>query len=175
MSRPTPLLAALALAAILIPAAALHAGPHSSAPTSRPQPVPQMAAQTTAQTPSAPLTLSVQNAAVVAVPPGATETSAFLTLRNTGRAPVILTGVRTPLARHAMLMTTRRDAQGRTGMAMVPTLTVPAGGILNLSASGDHLMLMDLTRTPKVGETVRLTLTTRDGRTLTVNALVRKP
>lgn len=166
MTTPTPLLAALALAAVLIPATAQHAGMRQPAPAA-PQSAPQPS--------RAPLPLTVQNATVVAVPPGATETSAFLTLRNTGQAPVVLTGVQTALARHAMLMTTRRDARGMTGMSMVQTLTVPAGGTLNLSASGDHVMLMGLTRAPKVGEKVRLTLTTRDGRTLKVDAVVRKP
>ncbi|MEW6422335.1 MAG: copper chaperone PCu(A)C [Deinococcota bacterium] len=161
MTTPTPLLAALALAAVLIPAAALKAGQSQSVPQT--------------QTARVPLPLTVQDATIVAVPPGATETSAFLTLRNTGQTPVVLTGVRTALARHAMLMTTRRDAQGLTGMSMVPTLAIPAGGTLKLSPGGDHLMLMDLTRTPKVGETVPLTLITRDGRTLNVNAAVRKP
>lgn len=163
MSRPTPLLAALALAAILLPTAAGHADHAAAVPT----PAPQTAAR--------PLPLTVGGAAVVAVPPGATETSAFFTLRNTGRVPVVLTGARTPLARHTMLMTTRRDARGRVGMSAVQTLTVPAGGTLRLGPDGDHLMLMDLTRAPKVGETVRLTLSTRDGRTLAVNAVVRKP
>lgn len=161
MTTPTPLLAALALAAVLIPAAALKAG--------QSQPVSQI------QTASRLLPLTVQDATIVAVPPGATETSAFLTLRNLSQTPVVLTGVRTALARHTMLMTTRRDAQGLTGMSMVPNLTVPAGGTLRLSPAGDHLMLMDLTRTPKVGETVRLTLTSQDGRTLNVNAVVRQP
>ncbi|GBF05669.1 copper(I)-binding protein, DUF461 [Deinococcus aerius] len=163
MSRPTPLLAALALAAILLPAAAGHAD-HGAAGSA---PAPQTSAR--------PLPLTAIGATVVAVPPGATETSAFLTLRNTGRAPVVLTGVRTPLARHAMLMTTRRDAQGLTGMSAVNTLTVPAGGTLKLGPDGDHLMLMDLARVPRVGEKVPLTLSTRDGRSLTVSAVVRKP
>ncbi|WP_019587091.1 copper chaperone PCu(A)C [Deinococcus apachensis] len=165
MSRPTPLLAALALAAILLPAAAGHAD-HGAA-VSAPAPQPRISAR--------PLALTAQGATVVAVPPGATETSAFLTLRNTGQAPIVLTGVRTPLARHAMLMITRRDLQGLTGMSGVNTLTVAAGSTLRMGPDGDHLMLMDLTRVPKVGEKVPLTLTTRDGRSLTVSAVVRKP
>lgn len=165
MSRPTPLLAALALASILLPAAAGHAD-HGAA-------VSVASAQT--QTSARPLPFTVQGATVVAVPPGATETSAFFTLRNTGRVPVVLTGVRAPLARHAMLVVTRRDARGRTGMSAVDSLTVPAGGTLRLGPSGDHLMLMSLTRVPKVGETVRLTLSLRNGRTLAVNAVVRRP
>lgn len=112
---------------------------------------------------------------MVAVPPGATETSVFMTLRNPGNAPVTLTTVRSPVAGHAMLMKTRRDAQGRTGMTAAPSLTVPARGTLTLSATGDHLMLMDLTRPLRVGETIRLTLGGGQGRTLNVDAVVRKP
>lgn len=158
MSRPTPLLAALALAAVLIPAAALHAG----------HPAPSAA-------PSTAPALTVGDPILVAVPPTATETSALMTLKNAGATPVVLTGVRTALADHAMLMTTRRDAQGRTGMSAVKTLTVPARGSLRLTPSGDHLMLMGLTRPLRVGETVPLTLTTRGGRSLTVKAVVRRP
>lgn len=164
MSRPTPLLAALALAAVLIPAAALHAGrPAASAALPTVAPVSARAA------------LSVEDAHLIAVPPGATETSALMILRNAGGGPVVLTGVSTPLADHAMLMTTRRDAQGRTGMSAVKTLTVPARGSLRLTPTGDHLMLMGLTRPLRVGETVALTLSVQGGRPLSVNAVVRRP
>jgi len=189
MSRPTPLLAALALAAVLIPAAAVHAGQTQQAGQ------PEQAGQTgqdrghgpahTAATPAPAASLSpspaqapvlkVQSAAVVAVPPGAAETSAWMTLRNAGQKPVVLTGARTALADHAMLMSTRRDTRGLSGMTAVKTLTVPARGTLRLEPSGDHLMLMGLKRTLKVGETVRLTLTVQGGRALNVDAVVRRP
>ncbi|MBB5235260.1 copper chaperone PCu(A)C [Deinococcus budaensis] len=191
MSKPTPLLAALALAAVLIPAAALRAGQaqstqaqSSQAQSSQAQASPAQSGQTRAApapanlaptaSPARPL-LNVQGAGVVAVPPGATETSAVMILRNPGAQPVVLTGAQTAVAGHAMLMTTRRDAQGRSGMSAVKTLTVPARGTLRLEPSGDHLMLMGLKRTLKVGETVRLTLRVRGGPPLVVNAVVRKP
>ncbi|WP_102128122.1 copper chaperone PCu(A)C [Deinococcus planocerae] len=167
MSTPTPLFVALALAAVVIPAAADRAGHHLTGHAVQGAPAPAAL--------GAALPLTVQGATVVAVPPGATETSAFMTLRNAGNSPVTLTGVQTPAAGHAMLMHTRRDAQGRTGMSAVKTLTVPARGTLRLSAAGDHLMLMDLTRPLKVGETVRLTLSAGPGRRLNVDAVVRKP
>lgn len=189
MSKPTPLLAALALAAVLIPAAALRAGQtqlgqtqpvpaahgsaqHRSAPAAA---SPVSADRPAAASPVRPQVLSVQGAGVVAVPPGATETSALMTLRNAGERPVVLTGAQTSLAGHAMLMTTRRDAQGRSGMSAVKTLTVPARGTLRLEPSGDHLMLMGLKRTLRVGETVRLTLSVRGGPPLVVDAVVRRP
>ncbi|WP_216319604.1 copper chaperone PCu(A)C [Deinococcus aestuarii] len=164
MSTPTPLFVALALAAVVIPAAGQQAGHHLTGQT-RPGAPAQAAA----------LPLTAQEATVVAVPPGATETSVFMTLRNAGNTPVTLTGARSPLAGHTMLMKTQRDARGRTGMTAVKTLTVPARGTLTLSPTGDHLMLMDLTRPLKVGETVRLTLGAGPGRSLNVDAVVRKP
>ncbi|MDB5046618.1 MAG: hypothetical protein JWQ08_2668 [Deinococcus sp.] len=125
--------------------------------------------------PVSALPLSAQNATIVAVPPGITETSVFMTLRNTGSKPIVLGGVSAAVAAHGMLMITRRDAQGRTGMSEARTLTVPAGRSLTLSATGDHLMLMGLKRPLKVGERLPLTLRTSDGRTLKVLATVRKP
>lgn len=163
LSRLTPLLVALVLAAAVLPATARHAGTGHA-----------HSAPVTAPAVRSPVPLAVRDATVVAVPPGATETSVFMTLRNTGRAAVVLTGVRSAVAGHTMLMRTRRDTQNRTGMVTVPTLTVPAGRTLTLKPSGDHLMLMDLKRPLKVGETLTLTLTTRSG-SLSVKAVVRKP
>lgn len=124
---------------------------------------------------AAALPLTAQNATIVAVPPSITETSVFMTLRNTGSKPLVLSGVTSAVAAHGMLMVTRRDAQGRTGMSQTRTLTVPAGRTLTLSATGDHLMLMGLRRPLKVGERLPLTLRTSDGRSLKVTAVVRKP
>lgn len=152
----------MALAAALLPAVAQHTGHTPPAP---PKPA----------SPAAPLSLTVRGARVVAVPPGVTETSAFMTLKNTGAAPVVLTRAMGEVAGSAMLMSTRRDAKGLTGMRMVPTLTVPGRGTLTLSESGDHVMLMDLKRPLKVGETLRLRLETLDGHRLNVQAVVRKP
>lgn len=170
MSRPTPLLLSLALAAVVIPAAAIRsqAGQPPASPDHSAHAAP-------ASTSAKRLLLTVQGASVIAVPPGATETSAGMTLRNPGKTPVVLTDARSNVAGHVMLMTTRRDAQGRVGMSAVKSLTVPAGGQLVLKPGGDHLMLMDLKRSLKPGERLPLVLTARDGRSLTVSATVRLP
>ncbi|WP_104990159.1 copper chaperone PCu(A)C [Deinococcus sp. NW-56] len=172
MSRPTPLLLSLALAAVVIPAAAIRsqAGQPSSPVAHSTHVAPTSSSPSTGRLP-----LTVQGASVIAVPPGATETSAGMTLRNPGKTPVVLTSARSSAAGHVMLMTTRRDAQGRVGMSAVKSLTVPAGGQLALKPGGDHLMLMDLKRPLKPGERVPLVLVARDGRTLTVSATVRLP
>ncbi|MFB9992797.1 copper chaperone PCu(A)C [Deinococcus oregonensis] len=134
-----------------------------------------IAAAASSSSSAAALPLTAQNATIVAVPPGITETSVFMTLRNTGSRPVVLSGVTSSVAAHSMLMVTRRDAQGRTGMSETRTLTVPAGRTLTLGATGDHLMLMGLRRPLKVGERLPLTLRASDGRSLKVVAVVRKP
>ena len=169
MSRPTPLIAALVLAAVLLPAVAQHTGTAHPAPGTAHTHAANSAPSRT------PLPLTATKAWIVAVPPGVTETSAFMTLRNTGNSPLILSRVQSGVARHAMLMVTRRDSRGLTGMRTAATLTVPARGTLTLRESGDHLMLMDLKRPLKVGETLRLRLGTRNGRSLDVQAVVRKP
>lgn len=169
MSRPTPLIAALVLAAVLLPAVAQHTG------TAHPARRAAHVHPATRSVSRAPLPLTATNARVVAVPPGVTETSVFMTLNNTGGVPLVLTGVQSEVARHGMLMVTRRDARGMTGMKTTATLTVPARGTLTLSESGDHLMLMDLKRPLKVGETLRLRLLMRGGSALDVKAVVRKP
>lgn len=125
-------------------------------------------------TSGAPLPLRASAATVVAVPPGIGETSVFLTLTNTGAQPLKLTGARAEVAGRAMLMNTVKSG-AMTGMKMAAALVVPARGQLVLSATGDHLMLMNLKRSLKVGETLKVVLVTGDGRSLTVNATVRKP
>ena len=136
--------------------------------------VPMPARTGAAPAPSAPLPLRASAATVVAVPPGITETSVFLTLTNAGAQPLKITGVRAEVAGRAMLMNTVKSG-AMTGMKMASALVVPARGQLTLNATGDHLMLMGLKRSLKVGETLKVVLVTGDGRSLTVNATVRKP
>lgn len=162
-------------ALILIPFALAQHGSHAmsgqaipSHTTSRPAPAQAV------PTSSALLPLRAGAATVVAVPPGIKETSVFLILTNTGERPLKITEVRSALAGRTMLMQTVKSG-AMTGMKAAPALVVPARGQLVLSAAGDHLMLMDLKRALKVGETLTLKLLTGDGRSLMVNATVRKP
>lgn len=158
----------LLIAALLILAAALSAAllrPRTDTATQNP-------AQATPVSGTLPAT--VTNARVVAVPPGIRETSVFATLRSTWDAEVRITGVSSPAAGHAMLMVTRTQ-DNMTGMSMTDTLTLPAGGTLTLSDTGDHLMLMDLKEPLQPGQTIPVTLTDDEGRTLTIQAPVVKP
>ncbi|MVN86540.1 copper chaperone PCu(A)C [Deinococcus sp. HMF7620] len=129
--------------------------------------------QSEAGTPSS--VLSVHDARVVAVPPSVGDTSVFGTLHNAGPAPLRLVGVQTDVASHGMLMVTQTSAAGLTGMQDTPALTVPAGGDLTLSDTGDHLMLMGLRAPLQEGQTLTLTLTDDAGGTHTFDAPVVKP
>lgn len=127
---------------------------------------------------TATLPLQVVSAGVTAVPPSLTDTVAYVTLRNTGSEDVVLTGATTPAAAHVMLMQTVATNSGgasMSGMVEVPSLTVPAGGQLQMGSAGDHLMLMGLNEPLNEGASIPLTLQAADGRTLEVNAEVARP
>ncbi|MDV6374254.1 copper chaperone PCu(A)C [Deinococcus arenicola] len=156
-------LSALSLSALSLPAVAQHMD-HS-------MPIPAATAKASAGT----LPLKAMNATVVAVPPMIKETSIFGTLMNTGKTPIVLSGVQASVAGQGMLMVTKKASGGMQGMSMAETLTVPAGGKLVLSDIGDHLMLMNLKRPLKIGEALTLTLRATDGRTFTFKATVKKP
>ncbi|GGR59601.1 hypothetical protein GCM10008959_21720 [Deinococcus seoulensis] len=144
--------------------------------TSMPDHTPGSAAGTQAAAPAgSTLPLTVWDAYAVAVPPGIRDTSVFGTLENTGAEPLMITGAASSDATSGMLMVTHTDAQGLTGMSMTDTLTVPAGGRLTLSDTGDHVMLMGLRAPADDGGTLNLTLTDSQGRQLTLTVPVRKP
>jgi copper(I)-binding protein len=117
--------------------------------------------------------LKVETPWIFAVPPGAKDTAAFLTLVNTGSVPVRVTGGRTEAAKRLAPMITTKD-EGRLGMKDVKYLEVPAGGRLTLAPGGDHLMLYGLKKPLTVGEKIPLSLTLEPGGTLTLEAVVAK-
>ena len=168
ISRRTLIGAAL-LMTLGLPGLAQHADQHPTPTT------PAAGQARAASSRTGTLPLKAVNATVVAVPPMIRETSVFGTLTNTGRTPVVLSGVRASVADHGMLMVTRKASGGMQGMSVAKTLTVPAGGRLVLSDTGDHLMLTKLKRPLRVGEQLTLTLSAADGRTFTFQATVRKP
>jgi copper(I)-binding protein len=122
--------------------------------------------------------IKVENAQVRAVPAVSKETAAFMVIVNDSDKPVQLVGGSTPIAGMAMPMITTNEDHGGTmamGMKDVPSLEVPAHGKLELKAGGNHLMLSDLSSTPKVGDKVQLTLRFEPGPfEITVEATVTK-
>lgn len=79
----------------------------------------------------------------------------FMQLRSARDARLV--AVRTPVAGHAEIH--QMEMQGQTmRMHAVPAIELPAGQAVNLASGGYHVMLFDLKRQLKAGETVPLTL-----------------
>ena len=76
---------------------------------------------------------------------------AYVTVRNNGGTADKLVGASTPWARKVSVVSGSADKG-------VPWITVPAHGSVTLKAGADRLALSDLTRVPKVGDTIQLDL-----------------
>lgn len=109
------------------------------------------------RTSSKPAPVKVLGAFVQATPPGVPDGSAYLTIQNTAGVALKFTGGDSPLAQHVMPMRQAR-LNGLTGMRDVPFMAVPANGKLAFTPGANHLMLYQLKRVPKEGETTTLTL-----------------
>ena len=102
------------------------------------------------------------------------ETVAYLTLTSNEEAKVV--AVRTPAAKRAHFHTSSMSG-GVMRMEAVDTLRLPAGTPVKLEPGGTHLMLIDVARALKPGDTVPLEFTIEDAKgqrtTLEVKAQVR--
>jgi copper(I)-binding protein len=90
-------------------------------------------------------------------PPSSSVGSVYLTLRNVGRNPDRLIGVRTPRAASAGIHETVR----RNGMVEMNTLSevaLPPGSSVEVKPGGLHIMLIGLTRPLTAGAEFPLTL-----------------
>jgi copper(I)-binding protein len=94
--------------------------------------------------------------AYAAEPVSTDVAAAYFTIRNHGATPDTLTGGRSPIAGMAHLH--RMAGMGGTQMRVVEAVEVPAGGQFQLRPGGLHLMLMSLSRRPRVGDTIEITL-----------------
>jgi copper(I)-binding protein len=105
---------------------------------------------------------------------GQKATGAFMQLTSATNA--VLIDAASPVAKIVEIHEMKMDA-GVMKMAAVEKLPLPAGKPVALAPGGYHVMLMDLTRPLKEGETIPLTLTVTDasGRTqkIEVRAAVR--
>jgi copper(I)-binding protein len=82
----------------------------------------------------------------------------YLTVRNGTAAADTLVGAATPIAATAGVHREMRMG-GMMHMKPAGPVAVPAGGELRLEPGGTHVMLERLTRRPRAGDTIDVTLT----------------
>ena len=93
---------------------------------------------------------------------------AYMTLQNTGDAPVTVTGLRTELAMMPMIHASTTDAQGVTRMSHLEQVEIAAGDTVALEPGGLHVMLTDLQRPMVEGESFTLSLILAGGEEVAV-------
>ena len=103
--------------------------------------------------------VSVLEPWVRATVPQQKVTGAFMRVQSA--APARLVGVQADVAGRAELHEMAMDGQTMR-MRRVESIELPAGKPVNLASGGYHVMLMDLKRQVKEGESVALTLTVQD-------------
>ena len=107
-----------------------------------------------AQSPS----IQVENPWARATPSGAKTGAVYMTIDNKSSIADRLTGVSSEVAKKLQIHETKTD-KGITKMREISGgLPVPVGGSLVLKPGGYHVMLIDLNKPLKAGETFPLTL-----------------
>jgi len=98
-------------------------------------------------------------------------TGIFGTIKNTSTSEiVIVSGSQDQSAKTELHETTMID--GAMKMREIQGgYTIPAGGTFELKPGGNHVMIMDMTKPLPAGATVKVTLTTKDGKKLAFDAV----
>ncbi|MFU8764432.1 MAG: copper chaperone PCu(A)C [Haliea sp.] len=99
----------------------------------------------------------LNDAWVRALPPTQANTAAYVSVRNSGSQPLVITGGSAALAARVELHDTV-ELDGMLRMRQQDAVTVPAGESLAFAPGGLHLMLLELERMPAVGEMLTLCL-----------------
>ena len=132
--------------------------------------------QSATATPQAPAdarhaALVVENVWIRATP-RSDLAAAYLTLRNVTGHDIVVTGIESPLAAHAMIHETTQEG-GQSRMRPREPLTVAAHSTVKFEPGGLHVMLHDLKQPLTVGQSVPLVVNIAGGVPLQVSAAVR--
>ncbi len=99
----------------------------------------------------------------------------FLVLHNESNTDDELIGLTTPIAKKADLRTHTMNAAGVMAMPRIPHVNVDAQAMVSLEPGGQHIMLFDIKRLPKLGSHFPLTLKFAHGKPQTVSVLAKSP
>lgn len=115
--------------------------------------------------------LEIKNAYVRGLPPSQHNTAAFFTIENASAEAVELQAGSSDAAAQLEIHA-HRHQNGMMSMQMQSSVLVEAGQNLRFVPGGYHLMLIDLKRPLKEGDSVSFSLKTADGEELNVVAPV---
>ena len=108
----------------------------------------------------------------IRVLPGDLPAGGYVTLRNNGDQPVVLTGATSTSYGDVMLHHSATEG-GMSRMSMVKTLLIPSHATQALAPAGYHLMLMQARHPVHPGDTVQVSLKFSDGSSLPVGFAAR--
>lgn len=115
--------------------------------------------------------ITVQEAYVREMPPGQPVTAAFMRLHNSGEQAVVLLGASSDSAEQVEIHA-HRHANGMMRMEQIDSVNLPAGGDFIFQPGEHHLMLINMTRPLKEGDSVSLTLEFNQAEPLTIKVPV---
>ena len=117
--------------------------------------------------------IHIENAWVRAMPPGQSNTAAYLSVKNGGDRSLQITGAYSePHAR--VEMHTSAEVDGMVTMERLAQVTVAPGQAVQFAPGGMHLMMLDLQKMPAPGEQVKLCLNFQSGTSACAQAEVRR-
>jgi periplasmic copper chaperone A len=117
--------------------------------------------------------LSVSGVWVREPVPGRPTTAAYAVVENPGATDLLIVSAASDVSSKVELHEMVRSGD-MMKMAPVKSITVPAKGKVELKPGGLHIMLFELNKPLKEGDTVELTLTTDKGATVKATAPVKK-
>ena len=106
--------------------------------------------------------LVVEHAWIRAAPPGATMLAGYATLENAGDAPLVITGANSAGFGDVSLHESVNE-NGVERMRPLGEVAIAPGTSIAFAPGGKHFMLMDAKRTWKVGDVVKIHISTKAG------------
>ena len=120
---------------------------------------------------AAPAGVTIQDGWIRALP-ASLPSGGYFTLQNKSGKALILTGASSPACGMLMLHKTE-DKGGMSSMMDMVEVSVPAGGSVRFAPGSYHLMCTDARPVLKPGASVPVTLSFKNGETLTAQFAVR--
>jgi copper(I)-binding protein len=117
--------------------------------------------------------ITIKDAWIQEGPPSQKITAGFMVIENHGPAEIALLSASTDVAGVVELHKMELD-DGMMRMKRVDSISVPAGGMVELKPGGFHLMVIDLKKELKAGDDVKVTLQFSGAIQKTVTVPVKK-